>query len=1650
MIVQEYLRRLLKDKARLRKWKRIMIALSCIVVVCTVYALSLPAQTLTCDKEEHTHTAECYDENNELICEKEEHTHTDDCNKQEEVNEQEEVVKDEPETQNKDEQVSQESEEETTTTTETTTETTKQPFDLSLDANKDKIKSIDVYYKDASDKWQSLNSGTADPNSTELYLKVEFYEIDTEVLLEQHDGILVYSLPDFMRDFEKAGNGNLLAGERNIGTIEIENNQVKITLKKDYLNELVTNSSNQLDGSFYVKGQIDLTEINKNNGQATLVVGKKTVTLDYGPDCIEEFGSVTIDKQIPNVDKKDNSLTYTVTVTAGKDGCKGLYVVDKFTSNSNLVSYLGNISSTETTLTSEDNRKDPCDPFETIEKSSSQSHGKIYKANIPDSNQTNITNPYIVWNIGNMEPNEIRTLTYYVKLKDKESLNGNTINNSASLYSKGSTDTYDKGIGTAKFTPKIDYSNQFTKTVDGNITRNKDGSYTIPFKSYISIHEATSNYTIKNLQFYDYLKHDLNTEINDDLLQYIHFNKSSFKLYKNNDNNPVDASQYNIKWSTDNTEFKEWNENDNFRSFVLSGNEDTPINLSPGDSCYITYSVTVKPEAFAKLHTDSINAFNRFIAHADNVDKQSKFTGGFEAWNSISNIKTYEWNGKQVEHTATTSSKIETMSGDRFIYENKAIQKDSTSDTSFTIPEGSYKYTVETNKTLNDFNVNEVKMTDTLTSKHMKYVGYMKVDALEAEVNSQKLQWDEASQNYKLQSTYNVVETKWVKIDDQNSFSLKPSELGWTDKNYYAYRFTYYAKPDNLDTFTETKVKNKFTLEGVVKKGTGEFTFNKEDVSKETTLTIKGNLNLKANKQSWYYKEPNTDSNTWANGELYWVVDIGGTQINKDMVFRDLIKTGDGITPSNLRQGSLVGIYKGTLPEGKNISDYKDIEDLKNKSGLTPINDKFISQLNGTNELLLTAKDDIQLGNEKVYMIIKSEPSELPSPTNNRDTKTYKNSIYIKEDGEYVSEIPAEKTLYTSPKILKELGQVFKYDGTKVTTLQIGADKKGNGDADPSKIDTNLLNKSLNKSHGVFISWAFKVNYDGQLSGDYDVIDDIPDGMEFSYMRVKWHGDEYDASKVTSKTIDNPGSGWEFRENDSTNDNGNSEHTIYYVNIDRKQTKIRLGEFVSKSIRDNNSVDVQVVCRITDPQVLLGAQPSDFINKVTLQKNGKDIATSSSQVPVKLNKTDKNIVKEIAKKNGQKLEFEINTNQLGQTLPTNDNGGLTLVDRLGDNLRLDITSVKVYKNNNEEVTGCVIAYQDKTLEISNIPNDVPIKIRYTVTVNMKPGDPVNIANTAYWKGYSENGGDTVLESYSYSVSGTIGASSVVNFKLTKLDQNNLDKVLKGATFQIEKCTFDEYGKMATSDKMDLTTGDDGTIAQNLQYDTLYKITETKAPDGYVLNKEPIYIFDVYKAKDSDVDTITQYLKTEDLRVSYQEENFSLGVTNHKGEITVVKKFINDAAGKSTKPVSGTYRFGLYDDPNKLEKPLQPPKTITYSANDNPDKSVKFENLELDKTYYVYELDDKDQPITDTSKEVTINTMNYQVVYKNETKNTDTSSAQNGETIVVTNKSRTKILPSTGSVGTLIYRLLGATLVVASLICLSNINKNNRKEKRRKR
>lgn len=416
MIVQEYLRRLLKDKARLRKWKKIMIALSCIVVVCTVYALSLPAQTLACDKEEHTHTAECYDENNELICEKEEHTHTDDCNKQEEVNEQEEV-EDEPETINN-EQVSQESEEEettTTTTTETTTETTKQPFDLSSEANKGKITDIQfTYKKDGVVVKPNQSVDVSKHDDLSMTYKLWFEGIPATTL-KQCGGIMSYKLPEGFT-IKKSIDKNITSGSDVIGTMNVSTDGL-VTIKyyDTYLKGL--NDNQTLTGNFEVDAQIDINKINSSTGKVTITTPKGDITLNYGLDYKEHYENVSVEKTCKKEATSDY-IKYTITLKSGDDGCQNVYVVDQFTQGKDLVNYV-DINLTETQLNDRENMQQPYETRKTAIK------GTIYKTNAPGSDQkipdevTSITNPEsFVWKIAEMEPNEVRTLTYYVKLID--------------------------------------------------------------------------------------------------------------------------------------------------------------------------------------------------------------------------------------------------------------------------------------------------------------------------------------------------------------------------------------------------------------------------------------------------------------------------------------------------------------------------------------------------------------------------------------------------------------------------------------------------------------------------------------------------------------------------------------------------------------------------------------------------------------------------------------------------------------------------------------------------------------------------------------------------------------------------------------------------------------------------------------------------------------------------------------------------------------------------------------------------------------------------------------------------------------------------------------------------------------------------------
>ena len=1641
--MQEYLRRLLEDKARLKKWKKIMIALSCIVVVCTVYALSLPAQTLACDKEEHTHTAECYDENNALICEKEEHTHNEDCNKQEEVNEQEEVVKDEPETQNDDEQVSQVSEEETTTTT--TTETTTEPFDLSSEANKGKITDVQFTYKKDGVKHEvkpneTVNVSTQD--NLNMTYKLGFKDISAKTL-KDCGGIIKYQLPEGFKIRNTIQTD--IPGDNNILGTMVVNTDGLVTITYDTTSLPGLSDNQTLTGSFKVEAQIDMNKIDSSTGEVTITTPKGDITLNYGLDYKEHYGSVSVDKSCKKEATSDY-IKYTITLTAGDDGCQNVYVVDQFTKRKDLVKYV-DINLTETTLNERVNEQQPYETRKTAVK------GTIYKTNLPSSDQkipnavTSITNPEsFVWKIAEMEPNEVRTLTYYVKLIDTtENLYNKQydIVNNAQVYSRkdNSSQVYSKGNKEFTFTPTITIDTNVMKknivTQNGNnYIKDRDGNYLVNYQIEFN-YGSNNNVSIKEFQFRDSLDDDIFTDPK--MLKYISFVENSIVLHvkKAGDTGYKEYKGNAIKvgWAKGNdtytTTYNENNENSTrFNVYELNNK---PITINPGDSYYVTYTLKIKPEVYAAMQSNSVTIKNRYFSYSG--DKQLN-----RVFNDKLILNERKWVDKSVAGP-TTAEETVNMKGTKYNYQ---LNEDSSAEQSFKVPAGSYKYTVNINKTDKNktdgkFNITNVTLTDTLDKDVMKYVGYMKIMAYDTDDK--------------------VVGTKWVNIDKQQNFSLILSNIGWKD-NCYSYTFEYFATPNGLSSLTSAKVTNTFTLNGNVKRGVDGKIFPFTKVSSSKDVTLEGSYNLNVNKQAWYYEKPKQNATEWQNGKHYWVIEVNGSKIRAGTQIKDEISDASGKDEmsSYLHKDSLVGVYKGDL---KNLSN-KKIEDLPENLKLGDeyykyeyTNNKGFSGDNNYSELVLTTKKDIDLQeNEKIYIVVKTEPKELP--TEYRATSIYKNSVFVKRinDVDFTKYDEASQELYGGNYILKELGQTFEYKNGTYTNISKGKDT----DNPENKIVKNKLN-----GDGIFASWAFKVNYGGDLKGDYRVLETIPDGMELSYLRIKWTGKS--AKDITSKQITNLGDDWKKNTITAPDDDNSNITTYYYVN--GKQALIQLGEFKGIHARDDYSVDVQVVCRVTDPDVLLGGGEKTFNNKVMLQSpdGTKDYVSANADAKISnikvLHKTH------IHKENSPKIDYTITANEFGQTLLKNTTDKLTLVDEMSPNLVLDPDSIKAKNIKDDKDVKIEKIYDSKTniLEIQ-IPDGTPVRITYTCKVKVAPDTDAQVSNNVYWKNYSQKGGvnDEIKQfRYDLKASGTLGIETHPQLKIVKHD--NTLKPLSGAKFEVYECKLEnKVIKHTSRNPITVTSGADGTVKIltdkfQMDFNTIYEVKETDTVNGYILDNTSYYIMRAKKEDSSNdySDYVKEYIKIayqnsrdQHYIVAYDKDYFLVEIYNAQMGITVKKQFTNNAAETDKRPVSGTYNFGLYDKPNpqSTEKPLDT-TYITYGPNDSEDvKSAKFKNpVDLTKTYYVFELDQNGQPIKASDGEATINSMQYKVVYKSNSEATNVANAAKvGNTVTVTNKSRTKILPSTGGTGNLIYRMSGTALAAVGVISLSIIDKKKRKKK----
>ena len=1591
-----------------------------------------PADTeaLTCtlpEDEKHTHTALCYG-TWELTCDMEEHTHTAECSTAEET----------------------EATEETEETTEPEEEMSGMEIDpslpvmgtayasgaktraysvMTLDADttgatdpvsvENYITGATLYYRtDENAAWTNVSGATDIPGDADFKLEISYGNVPIDTLLAA-GGKMTYTLPALFRN--ATANGKITSGSAEVGTITVANNTVTLAFDTTWLAKQKTETNTVISGDFFVEAEANLSQVGEDR-TAQIFIGKTTINIDFAGDIVAKYGNVDLSKTVSAISEETDGdyLTYTLTVTAGADGCPEVKVVDTFADTQHIEEYVGVTGGSSAT-------NDTDGPTET------GGTGSVYIGAAPTEDQPipgpageNPTKPgTLVWDIGDMAANETRTLTYRVKLKNAYTgvtAKGN-LQNTANVYSK----TYQRDSDTVIFTPRAGAT---MSKVASTFTPGENGGGTITYTIWVKAN-ADNSYVLDNVKIMDALDGSVQN-MNGTLAairKNLSYDETSFHLYQGGSNGQNGSSglteitagtTLNIT-DTDNDGKK----NDSFTYYVGS--------LAPGESKTLTYTVNVEPGVFVAAGNKDFKINNRACIYTD--DRGTDGGVLLRGYNTSKTINRKVWSRKLAGGKQETESTV-SMSGSVYDATDSSVNQITSPDSSFTVPAGSYKYQVAANEA-GDWDLSSASMADSLGSQYMEFVGYVRVEAYTISSNAPGSGMDDAAAIANL-SSRTPDQTVWVKVDGQTSFSFTPEQIGLDGTQ--AYLLTYYAQPTNIDGITQVVVSNRFELTGEV--GIGNFRYVLTGIGAEASVVVAGGNSFAAEKQSWYYEEPQVTTGDFANGALYWVIKVDGTVLPKGTAIRDVTNAVGG-SAHYIRDTSFVGVYTGNLGTNS-LADYADLDSLIASNLLKALESSSYTVAKGTYSLTLTLNTEISLTQgDSLYLIVKTDPSKRPA--NKRDAFTYNNKLQSSSDGtNWLDHNTASKTLYGSENIFKELGRVFTYPGSGNSTTDI---KPGTRQA----ISTDALNGA-----GTYVAWQIHVNYEGSLSGRYRVVEQIPVGMEVTYVRIWWLGDKYKAVlqdskptfvQLTAEKIAALDGSWTEHVNTLPSIHAGTQTNYYYTNGQRVIWDI-VNLVAGGGYRDDYAVEIQIVCKVTDPDVLLGGVSKEFNNVVSLQNSeGTTIGNDSNGVTIGKQTLSKQGTYN-PETNGGRYPFKITLNELGEDLVSGSDA-ITLVDDLSDTLILDTASIQVVNTKTGEVvSNWTASVEGQTLKIV-LPDNLPLTVTYETTVNAAPGQTISISNNAHWKGYTTpSGGSVEVKEFHYSSGGTAGADTSPSVTVKKLDQYNTSQTLSGATFTLVEGTYADGTFTPTTDGLSLTgtTGEDGTLTfgktseQTMSYNTVYCLTETVAPEGYVLDAVPHYFAVAKQQEDGKCPTFPN-----GVTVWYQSADYTYQAYNHKGEATVAKAFL-DAGGNHLAKIDGAYRFGIYAEANPTGNPLQT-VTITYANSTVTPESgtAKFTNLTLGKMYYIYELDDNGVPIRGDNTLATVNGANFLVTYSNGPAVTIPESGTAAAAVTVTNQVCYPELPHTGGAGTTLYTKGGVLLTASAMFLLLYYHTKRRKE-----
>lgn len=1100
--------------------------------------------------------------------------------------------------------------------------------------------------------------------------------------------------------------------------------------------------------------------------------------------------------------------------------------------------------------------------------------------------------------------------------------------------------------------------------------RNEDGSYTITY-TVVAQANKSNLFTLKNVRVEDCLN-DPEKPTNEAYLPYMNYVDGSFQYF-------IGTSASGTATALTPTMY----EDGKGFSAVLG-------DLAPGEARTIQYQVHVGLEALTAAGGKELYINNSIKAFSDNAKKDDF---DYLATSQQSKFLQYShWAKKLVGEALTEDSDI-SISGRIFDATGTEPVEEINPPENFTAPSGSYLYTVLVNE-LGDWDVTSASMTDRIDGTYMQFVGYVKVEALDTENGN------------------SVVDTLWVKVDGNTSFNFTMAQLGRTGNNY-AYRLSYYAQPKTVEGTAAVIVKNSFTLSGEIIPGTGDpFTLTGVTASKDVIL--KGGNTIEAKKLSWYYEGPTSSSGNYSKGTLYWAIKVDGDSVRAGTYMQDYLQTGSHY--SFIRADSLVGLYTSPLSES-DLTGFTDLNAALNSGQLTEVENDFYSveyvigeKTQDRSSVTIKMEKTLPLDGKSLYIFIKTAPAFLPPHPFFGSPLYYRNFLRTSDDGQNWNERGrAQDILYEGTNLWKKVGAVFKFNGESIQETTSGS------------VGT-ILTQELGQP-GMFVSWEITVNYAGELSGRYRLEDTIPDGMELAYLRVLSRGSQ--AQNTTVPRLTDLGA--DYTEHMTT---ANSVTAYYYT--DGNSLVWDVDNLVAGRVVNNCAVTFQIVCRVTDPAVLLGGEEKQFNNQVILYgEDGRQRDIDSQSVNVSTS-----TLKKTVETGARTLPFTIQVNSLGEDLLA-DTDYLTVVDTLSETLQLDPTSITVTNTNTGASVPYTASVEGSTLRIT-IPDGVPITISYKARVQVKPGVKVAIRNDAHWEGYASTSSGTIIDDdYAYAAGGTAVGSSTPTVEIIKYDSGSVTTRLPGAEFEMAEGTMDNGTFTPTEGKTWTGTTDaNGVLAFGadplMAYNTVYRIVETKAPDGYVLDAAPHYFL---VAKANADGSYPEY--PDGVDVWYESDTYEFRMGNGRGEASVTKCFAG-LEGEAS-PVSGTYRFGLYDTPNPVGDPMQT-VSISFADGDSGSKTAKFTNLVLGETYYLFELDDAGKPILN-ERVGTVNGNQFKVSYSDSAMVTIGTAQSN---VTVTNNISYPVLPETGGRGIGMFTIGGLTLMLAAAILLYTHSKRRKR------